>query len=79
METKGDDVILTNIFFGGKWVLPPPARQFFFFQGVGVKFEEENHLGIALIFSVVAILDVTPCATTAQTALRGPISLRKDS
>lgn len=44
-----------------------------------MKFEEENHLGIALIFSVVAILDVTPCATTAQTALRGPISLRKDS
>ena len=44
-----------------------------------MKFEEENHLGIALIFSVVAILDVTPCATTAQTALRGPTSLRKDS
>ena len=56
METKGDDLILTPIFCLGNGWFSHQTRQFFS-SGGGGKFEEENHLGIALIFSMVAILN----------------------
>ena len=53
METKGDDLILTHIFFGGEMGVAATSETVVFFsQGGGVKFEEANYLGIALIFSV---------------------------